>query len=171
MTEKDEARQRRLDLCQEFADEVSMWSSHKLRACHAQPEAVAAAERREEQDRQYAAIDGKWAVSNDPEHWDMANSFETKEDAIHFARKWGSGFVGQAKLATAKRLFTENIVRSMLRHAEDKLSEEDWPMYPLLSFSDKDLQYLTRVLVDALMQRRCVRPVYLIENSEEVVSL
>lgn len=44
---EQEQRERRLQLAKQFAAEVATWSSEKLRRCYAQPEAVAAAERRE----------------------------------------------------------------------------------------------------------------------------
>ncbi len=46
-TNEQERRVRRLELAEQFAKEVSTWSSHKLRMTYAQPEAVRAAEERE----------------------------------------------------------------------------------------------------------------------------
>lgn len=54
MNERDEQerRQRRLDLAGRFAQEVSTWSSQKLRMTYAQPDAVRRAEERERQEQQ-----------------------------------------------------------------------------------------------------------------------
>jgi hypothetical protein len=54
MNERDEQerRQRRLELAVRFAQEVSTWSSKKLRMTYAQPEAVRRAEERERQEQQ-----------------------------------------------------------------------------------------------------------------------
>lgn len=49
MNERDEQerRQRRLELAERFAQEVSTWSSKQLRMTYAQPDAVRRAEERE----------------------------------------------------------------------------------------------------------------------------
>ncbi len=44
---EQERRERRLELAERFAQEVSSWSSKKLRMTYAQPEAVRRAEERE----------------------------------------------------------------------------------------------------------------------------
>ena len=44
---EQERRERRLELAERFAREVSSWSSAKLRSTYAQPEAVRRAEERE----------------------------------------------------------------------------------------------------------------------------
>lgn len=49
---EQERRQRRLDLAGRFAQEVSTWSSQKLRMAYAQPDAVRRAEERERQEQQ-----------------------------------------------------------------------------------------------------------------------
>ncbi len=48
---EQERRQRRSELAEKFADEVSTWSSKKLRGYYAQPETVARAEERERRER------------------------------------------------------------------------------------------------------------------------
>ena len=49
-SDEQERRERRLERAERFAREVSSWSSQKLRMTYAQPEAVRAAEEREQRE-------------------------------------------------------------------------------------------------------------------------
>jgi hypothetical protein len=55
VSDSEERRRRRLELIQQFADEVAGWPSSKLKAGYAQPATIRRAEEREQRESQQAS--------------------------------------------------------------------------------------------------------------------